>query len=88
MQIKAHKELGWDSIESRGIELDGVKGNLHEIPDATFEKVCEKLAAANMTVCGFGSLIGNWARRSAMISPSRQLKLTVRSRGCKSSARS
>ena len=63
VQIKAHQELGWDSIESRGVEVDGVKGNLHEIPDATFDKVCEKLAAANMTVCGFGSLIGNWAKK-------------------------
>ncbi len=63
VQIKAHKELGWDSIESRGVEVDGVKGNLHEIPDATFENVCEKLAAADMTVCGFGSLIGNWAKK-------------------------
>ncbi len=62
-QIKAHQELGWDSIESRGVELDGVKGNLHEIPEATFDKVCEKLAAANMTVSGFGSLIGNWAKK-------------------------
>ncbi len=63
VQIKAHQELGWDSIESRGVEIDGVKGNLHEIPDAVFEKVCEKLAAANMGVCGFGSLIGNWAKK-------------------------
>ena len=63
VQIKAHQELGWDSIESRGVELDGVKGNLHEIPEATFDKVCEKLAAANMKVSGFGSLIGNWAKK-------------------------
>jgi sugar phosphate isomerase/epimerase len=63
VQIKAHKELGWDSIESRVVELDGVKGNLHEIPEATFEKVCEKLAAENMKVSGFGSLIGNWAKK-------------------------
>jgi sugar phosphate isomerase/epimerase len=63
VQIKAHQELGWDSIESRGVEVDGVKGNLHEIPEATFEKVREKLEAANMKVSGFGSLIGNWAKK-------------------------
>jgi sugar phosphate isomerase/epimerase len=63
VQIKAHQELGWDSIESRIVELDGVKGNLHEVPEAVFDKVCEKLAAANMKVCGFGSLIGNWAKK-------------------------
>ena len=63
IQIKAHQELGWDSIESRIVELDGVKGNLHEVPEATFEAVCEKLTAAKMGVCGFGSLIGNWAKK-------------------------
>jgi sugar phosphate isomerase/epimerase len=63
VQIQAHKTLGWDSIESRGIELEGVKGNLHEVPEATFDKACEKLAAAGMGVCGFGSLIGNWAKK-------------------------
>jgi sugar phosphate isomerase/epimerase len=63
VQIKAHKELGWDSIESRGVEIDGVKGNLHEIPDAVFEKVVAKLEAENMKISGFGSLIGNWAKK-------------------------
>ena len=63
VQIKAHKELGWDSIESRVVELDGVKGNLHEIPDATFDKVVARLEEAGMGVCGFGSLIGNWAKK-------------------------
>jgi sugar phosphate isomerase/epimerase len=63
VQIKAHQELGWDSIESRGVEFDGVKGNLHEIPEATFEKVCARLAEKNMKVSGFGSLIGNWAKK-------------------------
>ena len=63
VQIKAHQELGWDSIECRGVEFDGVKGNLHEIPEATFEKVCARLAEANMKISGFGSLIGNWAKK-------------------------
>lgn len=63
VQIKAHQELGWDSIESRVIEVDGVKGNLHEVPEATFEKACEILANANMKVSGFGSIIANWAHK-------------------------
>lgn len=63
VQIQAHKELGWDSIESRVVEFDGVKGNLHEIPDATFDKVVARLEEAGMGVCGFGSLIGNWAKK-------------------------
>ena len=43
VQIKAHKELGWDSIECRGVEIDGVKGNLHEISEPVFDKVCARL---------------------------------------------
>ena len=63
VQIKAHQELGWDSIESRGVEIDGVKGNLHEIPDAVFDKVVARLEEAGMKVSGFGSLIGNWGKK-------------------------
>ena len=63
VQIKAHQELGWDSIESRVVEVDGVKGNLHEVPDAVFEKVVARLEETGMKVCGFGSLIGNWAKK-------------------------
>ncbi|WP_009961036.1 sugar phosphate isomerase/epimerase family protein [Verrucomicrobium spinosum] len=63
VQIKAHQELGWDSIESRVIEIDGVKGNLHEVPEATFEKACEILTASNMKISGFGSIIANWAHK-------------------------
>lgn len=63
VQIQAHKDLGWDSIESRVIEVDGVKGNLHEVPEATFEKAVEILGAANMGICGFGAIIANWAHK-------------------------
>ncbi len=63
VQIQAHQELGWDSIESRGVEIDGVKGNLHEIPDAVFDKVVARLQERGMKISGFGSLIGNWAKK-------------------------
>ncbi|MCP5559244.1 MAG: sugar phosphate isomerase/epimerase [Verrucomicrobiaceae bacterium] len=63
VQIKAHQQLGWDSIEARVVEFNGVKGNLHEIPEDVFEKVCEELEANKMAVSGFGSLIGNWAKK-------------------------
>ena len=63
VQIKAHQELGWDSIESRGVEIDGVKGNLHEIPQPVFDKVVARLEETGMKISGFGSLIGNWAKK-------------------------
>ena len=63
VQIRAHQELGWDSIESRIVEIDGVKGNLHEVPDAIFEKVVARLEESGMKISGFGSLIGNWAKK-------------------------
>ena len=48
VQIQAHKDLGWDSIEARGVEFDGVKGNLHEIPDSVFDKVVAHLEEKGM----------------------------------------
>jgi sugar phosphate isomerase/epimerase len=63
VQIQAHQELGWDSIESRGVEIGGVKGNLHEIPDTAFNQVVNRLEDTGMKISGFGSLIGNWAKK-------------------------
>ncbi len=63
VQIAAHQELGWDSIESRVVEFAGVKGNLHEIPEAAFEAVVERLAESSMGISGFGSIIANWAKK-------------------------
>ncbi len=58
VQIKAHKELGWDHLELRMIDGE----NVTAIDDAKFEAVCEKLAAAGLKVSCFGSAIANWAR--------------------------
>jgi len=57
-QIAAHKELGWDKLELRLI--DGV--NLTAVDDVAFEKVCEAVTAAGLTVCCFASALGNWSR--------------------------
>lgn len=57
-QIRATQELGWTNIESRGISGT----NLHDISDAEFSNVCEKLDAARIRVNCFGSAIGNWAK--------------------------
>ena len=37
-QIAATKELGWDSIEARFVEVPGFeKGSIHEIPEEAFD---------------------------------------------------
>jgi len=58
-QIRATKELGWKNIESRGVE----GGNIHDIPDESFDKVCEKLDAAGVKINCFGSAIANWGKK-------------------------
>lgn len=58
VQIKAHKELGWDHLELRMV--DGT--NITQITDEAFEAVCEAVGAAGMKVSCFGSAIANWAR--------------------------
>ncbi len=63
VQIAVTKELGWSHIEMRNVSVDGSKPqNLHDIPDALFERVAEKLEAAGVRVDCFGSTIANWAR--------------------------
>ena len=62
-QIKAAKELGWRWIEMRGVEVPGFdKANLHEIPDAAFDIVEQKLKDAGVGVYAFGSTIMNWQK--------------------------
>jgi sugar phosphate isomerase/epimerase len=62
-QIRATQALGWTTIEARTVEVSGFpKANLHDLPEAAFEVVVEKLAAAGVGVCCFGSTIMNWAK--------------------------
>jgi len=64
VQIQATKELGWKTIEARTVQVDGFEpANIHDIPDAAFEQVVEKLQEAGIGVCCFGSTIGNWAKK-------------------------
>jgi sugar phosphate isomerase/epimerase len=58
VQIKAHKELGWEHLELRLV--DGV--NLTMLPDEQFDAVYAKVTEAGMKVSCFGSAIANWAR--------------------------
>ena len=63
-QIKATKELGWQHIEARNVEVPGFpKGNLHDVPDDAFELVVRKLEEANVKVYCFGSAIANWGKK-------------------------
>lgn len=62
-QIKATRELGWTHLEGRMVEVPGFpKGNFHDIPDAAFDQVVDKLQQAGISVYCFGSAIMNWAK--------------------------
>ena len=62
-QIRAAKELGWQWIEMRGVEVPGFeKNNLHEIPDEAFDIVEQKLKESGIGVYAFGSTIMNWQK--------------------------
>ncbi len=72
-QIRATQKLGWHNIEMRNVAVDAkssdnfqegalwaVKGaNIHDIPDADFEHVCEMLNEAGISVNCFGSALAN-----------------------------
>ncbi len=63
-QIKGIQELGWSDIEMRNVEVAGFpKGNIHDLPDAAFEIVAQKLKAAGVHVNCFGSAIANWGKK-------------------------
>ena len=58
LQIKVTKELGWRYLSARTIG----NANIHEISEADFELACEHLAASNIKVAEFGTLIGSWSK--------------------------
>jgi sugar phosphate isomerase/epimerase len=63
-QIQATKELGWQCIEPRGVEVPGyAKANFHDIPDAAFDVAVKKLEDAGVQVYCFGSTVMNWAKK-------------------------
>lgn len=57
-QIQVTKALGWEYLSARTIG----KKNIHDISEAEFEQVCEKLEEANIKVSEFGTLIGSWSK--------------------------
>jgi sugar phosphate isomerase/epimerase len=63
-QIKATKELGWKNLEARVVEVPGFPaGNIHDLPDAAFDALVDRVTQAGITISGFGSTIANWAKR-------------------------
>ncbi len=62
-QIAAVRELGWNQLEMRGVQVPGyAKGNFHDIPDAAFDQAAATLEQAGVGVYCFGSTIMNWAK--------------------------
>jgi sugar phosphate isomerase/epimerase len=63
-QIRAIKALGWNHLEARNVEVPGFpKGNIHDIPDAAFDVLVEKVQSAGVHINCFGSTIGNWGKK-------------------------
>jgi sugar phosphate isomerase/epimerase len=63
-QIRAIKALGWSNLEARNVEVPGFpKGNVHDIPDAAFDILVEKVATAGIKINCFGSAVGNWGKK-------------------------
>ncbi len=59
-QIKAHKVLGWNTLELRN--HNGVNPSTTKFTDEEFDKVRRIIEEKEMTVVGFASAIGNWSR--------------------------
>lgn len=57
-QIRATKTLGWDYLSAR--TFNGK--NIHDVAEPDFEIICEQLAAKDIKVAEFGTLIGSWGK--------------------------
>jgi sugar phosphate isomerase/epimerase len=63
-QIDAVRDLGWQHLEMRNVEVAGFpKANFHDIPDEAFDRAVDQLQAAGLSVYCFGSTIMNWAKK-------------------------
>lgn len=63
VQIKVTRDLGWNNIEARNVKIgDEPAAMIHDISDAAFETLVEKLAAASVKINCFGSGIANWSK--------------------------
>ena len=63
-QIRAIKTLGWKNLEARGVEVPGFpKGNIHDIPEAAFDILVDKVEKSGVKINCFGSAIANWGKK-------------------------
>lgn len=63
-QIQATRDLGWQFIEPRGVEVPGfAKANLHDLPDTAFDIAAKAFEAAGIQPYCFGSTVMNWAKK-------------------------
>ena len=58
-QINVTQELGWDYLSARTINGK----NLHDLDEASFERVAAELDSSQIKVAEFGSLIGSWGKK-------------------------
>lgn len=62
-QISAVRELGWNQLEMRGVQVPGFdKANFHDLADDAFDRAYAALQEARVGVYCFGSTIMNWAK--------------------------
>lgn len=73
VQIRATRELGWQNIEMRNVQVEGLAGvalapgalsavkgaNIHDISDQAFERVVQATQEAGVQVNCFGSALAN-----------------------------
>jgi len=63
-QLEVTRELGWNCLEMRGVEVPGFeKANFHDVPDPAFDLAVRRFEDTGLGVYCFGSTIMNWARR-------------------------
>lgn len=61
-QIEATQALGWRHLEMRNVQIgNSPVRNIHDLDDPEFAHLEEALTSAGLSVCSFGSVIGNWA---------------------------
>jgi sugar phosphate isomerase/epimerase len=63
-QLRAVREIGWKHLEVRVVRVEGFpEGNLHDIPDAAFDKLAGIMADSGIRVNCFASTIANWGKQ-------------------------